>query len=262
MNDLENQESTGSLTPHTGGTDDMQLPSDDGPSHYHGEPYGLGDPNLRHKAIYIVGPSSSGKTTLCDAFAADSGIPPSIYIKEIARNVMTSQGFTRAEVGTFKMQSAIMVAQLCAEAKSLEEDRNATKTGSPLLLSDRSAVDPTVYARSSGGTGGRDMQLKLLQTPEFQAALPFYRRSLFGKIQAMSSKCCLPSGLHIVMLNPVPEWIKDDGVRSLEDPWQYCNYLRDTLRELTIPFREVGEDVKDIDDRVRLVRRWMSWREC
>ena len=182
MNDPENRQ----RPPHPGGGDDIQPASNEdyaGVSHCHGESPGVRAVSAQRKAVYIVGPSSSGKTTLCNAFAADRGIPPSIYIKEIARAVMASQGFTRADVSTFEMQSAIMIAQLRAEAESLEEVGRATKNESPvLLLSDRSAVDPTVYARSSGGTGGRDMQLKLFQNPAFQAALPLYRKSLFGQI--------------------------------------------------------------------------------
>jgi hypothetical protein len=71
--------------------------------------------------------------------------------------------------------------------------------------------------------------------------------------------CRSPSKISdVVMLTSVPEWIKDDGVRSLEDPWKYSNHLRDMLRELAIPFREIDEDVKDIGARVRLVRQWAN----
>lgn len=50
----------------------------------------------------------------------------------------------------------------------------------------------------------------------------------------------------------------DDGVRSLEDPWEYLGELFNTLKELDIPYFELGEPVKNLQERVRLVRRYSS----
>lgn len=88
-------------------------------------------------AIYIIGPSSAGKTTLCNALAASFGLPEEVCISEVARTVMRERGFTRSDVGKVEMQKAIMDAQL-------KEDRSArqhaTQTGGVcrrIVLSDR-----------------------------------------------------------------------------------------------------------------------------
>lgn len=55
------------------------------------------------------------------------------------------------------------------------------------------------------------------------------------------------------MLEPVPEWIHDDGVRSLEDPWEYNEALFTTLKQLDIPYVVIGQEKKDILARVGFV---------
>ncbi|OBZ65909.1 hypothetical protein A0H81_14117 [Grifola frondosa] len=109
--------------------------------------------------------------------------------------------------------------------------------GGVLLLSDRSAIDPIVYAATSTASGAPERHERLMRNVAFQAILPFYRQSLF------------------VVLSPVAEWMMDDGVRSLEDPWRYNEELYRTLNELEIPFIIIGEETRDIQIRVELVKR-------
>lgn len=94
-------------------------------------------------AIYLVGPSSAGKTTLCNALATTLGLPKEAHISEVARTVMRERGFTRDDVGKLEMQKAIMEAQL-------KEDRSArryaTATGrvcGGIVLSDRLVTAPS-----------------------------------------------------------------------------------------------------------------------
>lgn len=61
-----------------------------------------------------------------------------------------------------------------------------------------------------------------------------------------------------VVLKPVAEWIQDDGVRSLEDPWKYNGKLIETLKALRIPFVQIGERMKDIQARVEYTRLCLS----
>ncbi|KAI0359483.1 hypothetical protein OH77DRAFT_1395516 [Trametes cingulata] len=201
--------------------------------------------NLRYSAIFVLGPSSSGKTTLCDALARRLQLQPSQYIKEVARTVMKTHGFTRHDTDTYEMQHAIMTAQLVAEKRAAAaiaagEGGNSTKT--PLILSDRSAIDPIVYARTSNEPGARDRSQRLLDDPALQEMLPAYRSSLF------------------VVLKPVAEWFEDDGVRSLEDPWKYNETLFRTLEELGIPYVTIGEETKDISARVEFVLSCIGFR--
>ena len=97
---------------------------------------------------------------------------------------MKSQGFNRDRVHEFAMQQAIMDAQLEAERAVLSMPR-PEHGGLISLLSDRSAVDPVVYAEIAGpGESGRQDRARLLGTEGFQRALAFYRESLFGKYRA------------------------------------------------------------------------------
>ncbi|TFK82321.1 hypothetical protein K466DRAFT_590602 [Polyporus arcularius HHB13444] len=200
-----------------------------------------GDAVGQYSAIFVLGPSSSGKTTLCDALARRLQIPTAQYIKEVARTVMKTHGFTRNDTGSFEMQHAIMLAQLKAEAEALKF-MSASEPGPPHLpiLSDRSAVDPIVYASTSVANGAQEGRRRLLDDETFKAVLPFYRQSLF------------------VVLEPVAEWLVDDGVRSLEDPWRYNEELYKTLANLEIPYITLGGAVKGILGRVDYVVRYLT----
>ena len=130
------------------------------------------------RAVFVVGPSSCGKTTLCDALAQDLQLGPELYIEERARVVMRTQGFTRDDIPTYAMQRAIMLSQLRAEKDAF---RHRDASASVLFLSDRSAVDPVVYAATSGSDDASEISERLMRTPALQDNLPFYRRSLFGE---------------------------------------------------------------------------------
>lgn len=138
-------------------------------------------------AVFVVGASSTGKTTLCMALAKELGVGDDRWIREVARNVMKTQGFSRDRTQEYEMQHAIMTAQLQAEERVLS---NVEEKQSSLLLSDRSAVDPTVYALTSGVAEAQPNHQRLLQDPAFQATLPFYRRSLFGTCRARRAILC------------------------------------------------------------------------
>ena len=129
----------------------------------------------RAKAVFIVGASSVGKSTLCGALAEAFEVVPEIWIKETAREVMRTQGYSRDTTHKVEMQHAILTAQLRAEERALQY---RGLHGELLLLSDRSAVDPIVYAATSG-VDEESKRSRLIQDPAFQATLPLYRESLF-----------------------------------------------------------------------------------
>ena len=188
-------------------------------------------------AIYIVGPSSTGKTTLCSALYKALALDAPSYITEVARKVMRSKGFTREHVGKLEMQEAIMEAQLRAE----NEGRAyvAQRDQSQVLLSDRSAIDAIVYAilTSKNKEDADDRQDTLIGSPQFQLALSQYRQAIF------------------VLLTPVPEWFVDDGVRSLDDGQHCLTIFRQVLSELGIKYKEIGQNTRKLSDRVEFVTR-------
>lgn len=56
--------------------------------------------NLSIKALYLVGPSSTGKSTLFHAIVKDMGLDPRQCITEVARTVMKKNpSFSRKTVG-------------------------------------------------------------------------------------------------------------------------------------------------------------------
>jgi nicotinamide riboside kinase len=183
--------------------------------------------------IYVVGPSSTGKTTLCDVLARKLGLTDAVYVREVARTVMHKEGFTREDVGRLEMQKAIMTAQLKRE----EESRMQAAMGSQILLSDRSAVDPIVYAVLTADNKAEAQKRRgtLIQSSQIQFVLEKYRHAVF------------------VLLAPVPEWVKDDGVRSTALQAESMEIFRQTLSDLKIRYREIGPEMRSLDERVRVV---------
>src|SRR5258706_16092250 len=111
-------------------------------------------------SIYVVGPSSTGKTTLCGALSkhilAESQLqsPRSdgrgvlLYsISEVARKVMRERQFTRVDVGTLEMQQAILEAQVKTERDAMTSFASSDPTKEKVLLTDRCALDALVYRR-------------------------------------------------------------------------------------------------------------------
>lgn len=176
------------------------------------------------KSVYIVGPSSTGKTTLCTAFARRIGIEDRM-VSEVARRVMQTRGFTRLDFNRLEMQEAILDAVLEKHEAKLRE--------SPTIY-DRSAIDPVVYALLTAKDEGEGRWRKqyLVNTPRFRSVLEVYRQSIF------------------ILLKPVREWVVDDGVRSIESLDQCYEVFRSVLKECGIEFREIGVEVGFLEERV------------
>jgi nicotinamide riboside kinase len=146
-------------------------------------------------------------------------------VKEVARHVMKTQGYTRKDVGSLEMQQAILEAHLREERKGWN---------CPIQLSDRSAIDPIVYAvlTSPDKNEAQRRQEILMNSPYFKVALPLYRRSTF------------------ILLAPVADWLQDDGVRLLEHQSRCFEVFRRILVELGIPFLEIGAQMRLLEERV------------
>lgn len=198
-------------------------------------------------AIYVVGPSSSGKTTLCNALAKQLGLSDAVYVTEVARTVMREQGFSRADVHKLEMQQAVVNAHVARDTRAREAALRVTKlyTSQPaaprstLILCDRSAIDALVYAKL---TSANDQAL--LESASFQTALASYR---------------VPHAT-FVLLRPIADWMHDDGIRSIAEDKEHCfEVFKDTLEELEIKYFEIGDSCRMLEERVAFVRRcaWM-----
>lgn len=195
-------------------------------------------------ALFVVGPSSAGKTTLCDALATRLCLPECAYIKEVARTVMSNMGFTRDDVNKLEMQRAILLAHLRAESTAFVACERSKDMGVPveLLLSDRSAVDPVVYTHLSRSASRQSNLRSLIDLEQFRSVLPLYRRSSF------------------ILLAPVAEWLEDDGIRSVDDSFSCMDSYRDILREFRIPFMEIDESCQNLDERVERALTYLASR--
>ena len=146
---------------------------------------------------------------------------------------MKQTGFTRENVDTVEMQQAILNAQLRNE----EETQKSSDGG--IMLCDRSAVDPIVYALLTAPTleEGQVRKEILLRSEGFQRRLEEY--------QSTTSV--------FVLLEPVSEWLVDDGVRLMDQQDKCFIVFRDVLKGLGITYRTIGAETKSLDERVEIV---------
>ncbi|CAA7257407.1 unnamed protein product [Cyclocybe aegerita] len=181
------------------------------------------------RSIYVIGPSSTGKTTLCDGLVKKLGIPQSWYITEVARTVMTEQGYSKNTIALVEMQKAIMEAHYARE-KILDAAH------CPLRVCDRSAIDPIVYAilTSRNDEEARERQAFLTGTEKFQKALTRYK--------ATHSV--------VILLTSVPEWLVDDGVRTTENQEECVGIFKKLLEDLNVQYFEIGKEMKFLEERV------------
>lgn len=141
---------------------------------------------------------------------------------------MSTQGFTRKDIGLLEMQKKIMDAQLEREKEGRQQHR--------LILCDRSAVDPIVYAVLTAENQQEALTRKetLLSSTEFQDALEIYKHSTF------------------ILLTPVDAWLIDDGTRHMDNQNECSKIFEKTLTELGIAYFRIGTEMRSLEARVAL----------
>lgn len=173
--------------------------------------------------IYVVGAQSTGKTTLVDALEAhfanpDNRIQNGVHIpipgviREVARGVLAQHGFTRDDIRIstercLELQQHILAAQWQHERDTLGK--------SGWLISDRSGLDPIIYAQQFGGTNGAS---QLLHGENWQELRERMRSSV------------------VVVCSPHAKFLKDDGVRLMPQnlqEWEdvhiaFCDMLKES----------------------------------
>ncbi|KAI0532939.1 AAA domain-containing protein [Xylaria digitata] len=193
--------------------------------------------------IYIIGSQCTGKTTLVNAIfgyfehhpiapAGDPGV-----VKEVARSVLKNHGFTRGDIRssqdrTLELQRLIIEGQFAAERSQLE-----TRSW---FISDRSAVDPIIYARKYVSREAAD--------------------TLTASTKWIEMRDRMATSLVIVCEAGV-DWLIDDGIRLMPldtREWsqlhkEFCLALADvSLRHHVLP-----SHIRNTDERVQFVlARW------
>jgi nicotinamide riboside kinase len=208
-------------------------------------------------SIYVVGPSSTGKSTLCGAlfkhFIAESQLESSrsdgrgvlpYSISEVARKVMRERQFTRDDVGTLEMQQAILEAQVKAERDALTSLASSEPTKEKVLLSDRCGIDALVYTRKFVS---ENAYKTLCETSEFQEALGRYRG------ERANDKDDDGARVLFILTLPVAEWLIDDGTRNMDEPEAILEEFRHVLNEMKIPYVELGSEIMELGRRVEWV---------
>lgn len=189
--------------------------------------------------IYIIGAQCTGKTTLVNALAAhyarqqDADQPA--VIREVARSVLTRDGFTRQDIETspmraMQLQAAILAAQHKAEATILEGTR------ATWYISDRSGLDPLAYASTFVDREAVDT---LLATSDWQRL-----------------ETSMKSGL-VVLCEAGCEWLVDDGTRLMpksNEEWDRIHVaFQSLLAEREIRFVMLSRNIRSVEDRVAFV---------
>jgi nicotinamide riboside kinase len=204
------------------------------------------DPNNQYRNIYIIGPQSTGKTTLVNAlekaFASGDGLPDSsnftrpAIIREVARTVLKTYNFTRDDITNsptraLKLQELILKAQLKAEETALSE--NPLKSW---FISDRSGLDPIVYAKLFVG---EDAAQQMLSSDNWKA---LEERMKDGLVILCEADCA---------------WLVDDGTRlmpkDVEDWLRVNSAFHEVLETLAIDKILMPKSILDLQQRVQVV---------
>ncbi|KAK7910583.1 hypothetical protein PG985_013064 [Apiospora marii] len=205
--------------------------------------------------IYIIGAQSTGKSTLVDALEAhfrqdssSSSLPKPIVIREVARAVLREHHYTAQDIRdsptrALELQRLILAAQADAERKAAIVS-DSTKSH-PWLISDRSAIDPVVYA--------------------WQYVGPEAARALIGSANWQDMRDRMAASL-VVVCEAGVDWLTDDGVRLMptgRDEWAkthevFCQVLEEAqVRYVVLPC-----GLGRTEERVEFVLREFGTARC
>lgn len=190
--------------------------------------------------IYIIGAQSTGKTTLVTALASyleqsrsdlnDIVARPKV-ISEVARGVLQRHRYTAEDIVSSKTR-ALELQRLILEAQCEAEEAASNEW----YISDRSGLDPLVYARRYVGV---DEMSALTQEPTWKHLEQKMRKGL------------------VIVCEAGGEWLVDDGVRLMpqnRDAWlQMHTTFCETLNELDIVYHVLPASIKDPLQRIGFV---------
>jgi nicotinamide riboside kinase len=202
----------------------------------------------KFRDIYIVGAQCTGKTTVVNALRdhfnslyeheSDHILRPRI-ITETARIVLQRHGFTADDITSsparaLALQQLILEAQLSAERAAVEEGR--------WLISDRSGVDPIVYARKFVG---EDAANNLAKSRDWLELRQRMRRSL------------------VIVCEAGADWLTNGGVRlmpeSHEDWVSFHLFFCKCLDDWGVEYDILPCNLTNLIDRVMFIlEKWKA----
>jgi nicotinamide riboside kinase len=207
----------------------------------------------RFPTVYIIGAQCTGKTTLVDQLEKDVNDQDSsslekqqykpVIIREVARRVLRERGFSRHDISNSparagRLQELILEAQWKIETSLCESVDSQS-----YYMSDRSGLDPIVYARVFAE---KDTAYNMLASKEWQ--------ELEGRMRA---------GI-VVLCEAGCSWLQDDGTRLMPDgleSWMRIDVaFRDLLDTCKIDYVVCPKDVTDLLDRVQFVLQQLALR--
>ncbi|TGJ88065.1 hypothetical protein E0Z10_g685 [Xylaria hypoxylon] len=198
--------------------------------------------------IYIIGSQCTGKTTLVNAICEYFERHPNKHnpiasaehpgvIKEVARSVLKNHGFTRGDIRN-SQDRALELQRLIIEAQ-FEAEKSQLGTRS-WFISDRSAVDPVIYARKYVSKEAAD--------------------TLAASAKWTEMKDRMAKSLVIVCEAGV-DWLMDDGIRLMPlDTTEWLQLHTEfclTLANIGLKHHVLPSRIRNTDERVQFVlERW------
>ena len=194
--------------------------------------------------IYIIGPQSTGKTTLVnklqsnlESWPVDSSAGTPGIISEVARSVLIKHKFSAKDITSsttrcLALQKLILEAQASAEDEALQS--------SQWFISDRSGFDPLVYTK---------------RYVSADAVAYLQREPAWREVEARMANSL------IVVCEAGTPWLLDDGVRLMpgsEQEWMqvfrdFCELLEDVGFEYFV----LPRTMLNIEERAEFIRaRW------
>lgn len=198
---------------------------------------------IKPQDIYIIGAQSTGKTTLVKALenhfkdANEYHIDQPKIITEVARTVLQRHNFTANDIKSsptraLQLQQLILQAQLSAERDISGE----------WFISDRSGVDPVVYARKYVSKDAADDLIKSTEWLELRERM---RKSV------------------IIVCEAGADWLADDGVRLMPESrknWlEFHQLFCSCLKDWGLNYEILPYDVGSLDERVAFVLEKWNW---
>ncbi|KAJ9644512.1 hypothetical protein H2201_000286 [Coniosporium apollinis] len=153
----------------------------------------------------------------------DDTIPEPLLVKKVARTVLREHSFAAVDI-TLSAERALQLRKLILQAQDQAEEI----AGSGWFVSDRSGLDPIVYAKVyASGSGAAEM----LETASWVRLREKMRNAA------------------VFVCEAGPKWLTDNGVRLMprdDEDWTslhgiFCKVLRDSEIEFTIVSKEMTD---------------------